>query len=332
MNRKIGILTYWGVPNYGAWTQAYALVNVLQKLFPTDDIKQISYLCDKHWESYYANDIKLKNNFLYSWNMIPHTKTMTEKELEQEKFDIIITGSDAIWEFSVPNMGNDIHLIGNKLNAKEIVSYAASFGVTTLEECSETWIKCGLSKYKKILVRDEHSKMIVEALTPGKDPTVVLDPSLLWDFNKDRKMISPYFTKYILVYGIEFDEDFIRNATEFAHANGYKLISAGFINKWCDVNFKMIELRCNEWIGLFKNAEYIFTSTFHGLMVGLSYRKQIKFNQVSYVKNRSDTLTNLLHIPNHAEDFMAELDYVYIERVLSTLRENSMKEICRALE
>ena len=45
----INILTFWGVPNYGTFAQAYALQASIQKAYPEYDVKQINYLCQKHY-------------------------------------------------------------------------------------------------------------------------------------------------------------------------------------------------------------------------------------------------------------------------------------------
>ena len=44
----IGILTFWKVPNYGTYAQAYALQKVLEYINPTRDVKQIAHLDKKH--------------------------------------------------------------------------------------------------------------------------------------------------------------------------------------------------------------------------------------------------------------------------------------------
>ena len=43
----INILTFWGVPNYGTFAQAYALQASIQKAYPEYDVKQINYLCQR---------------------------------------------------------------------------------------------------------------------------------------------------------------------------------------------------------------------------------------------------------------------------------------------
>jgi len=46
--------------------------------------------------------------------------------LEETQWDIVITGSDAIWEYSIKEFGDGVHLIGNKIKCNKLVSYAAS--------------------------------------------------------------------------------------------------------------------------------------------------------------------------------------------------------------
>lgn len=328
----IGILTYWGVPNYGAWTQAYALNNVVKKIVNNKvEVVHLDYLSKYHWDHYYVNDEKLMNSFSYSWNEISHSHKITEKELGNIYFDAIITGSDAIWEFSVAAMGNDSHLIGNDLNTKNLIAYAASFGVTSEQDGLEIWVKEGLEKYNKIMVRDEHSKNVVKKINPRLHTDVVLDPALLWNFKEDKNIKLPAYSNYYVVYGTTFSEDFIKNTIKLAHENGCKLISVGYINHWCDINLKMIELRGTEWIGMFKNAQCVITSTFHGLMVGLSYEKPIKFYQTDYVKNRSNLLVEKLKIPNHKKEFEKDIDYSSVLSILNEMREESRKYLEDAL-
>ena len=50
----IGIFTFWDVPNYGTFAQAYALQRVHQKLYPDREVLQIAYLDSKHYRFYYS--------------------------------------------------------------------------------------------------------------------------------------------------------------------------------------------------------------------------------------------------------------------------------------
>ncbi len=322
--KTINILTYWGVPNYGAWVQAYALNNTVRTLAGENcNVRHLAYLTDIHWKYYYENDIQLYNAFSYSWEEIPHTTKLKDNELEELYSDVLITGADSIWEFSNKDMGDDFHLIGNNLNAGKIVSYGATFGVTKLTELP-SWTIDGLMKYSHITVRDEYSKEIVNSLLPKKECTVVCDPALLYDFKNDSKIKLPQYKDYLAVYGGEFEPDFIAKTIELARKNDLEIISIGYINSWCDRSIRMLELRTLEWLGFIKNATFVVTSMFHGLMTSLSLEKQVKFNQVGYVKNRSQTLLENLDIEDTVKDFSKRLDYQIINPKLEELRQNSL--------
>ena len=330
---KIGILTYWGVPNYGAWTQAYAFNRLLNKLYPNEEIKHIAYLEQSHWDNYYKKDKKGLNNFLYNWNEIPHTDIFSEAELEDYECDILITGSDSIWEEIITGTYNpDCHLVGMCMpKCKKVIAYAPSAGIKLADNCIPLFMKEGFMNYSAISVRDENTQLLVSN-NIGILPEIVLDPSMLWEFSIDENVKGTSYKNYILVYGCSWDTTFIRHTVEFARQNKLTLISVGFINNWCDVNFKRIELRGLEWIGMFRSATYVVTSTFHGLMVGINLNKQIKFCQVDYVKNRSQTLIEILNIPNHKEDYYAEIDYCEVNSRLYSYKTKSIAWLINAIE
>lgn len=328
--KHIGILTYWGVANFGAWAQAYALNNVVNGIVANDvKVEHINWLIKSHFDAYYRRDIKLYNAFDYSWRLIPHTKKMTEEDMETEYFDAVIVGSDAVWEFLAHQ---DKYLFCHDMNAKIFISYAPSFGYISANEKVPKYIISGLRKYDYISARDKHSANMAAMLTGGRMPRIVVDPALLHDFSHDGNVIEPKFDKYILVYGFSWDIEFIKNTVIFAKEQGCKLISAGYVNNWCDINLKMIELRSLEWIGLFKNASYVVTSTFHGLMLGISFGKQIKFYQEPHVVNRSATLVEELKLPDHKQNYVAEIDYMYARSSLDRLRKESLSFLHEALE
>lgn len=52
--KKIGIYTFWNVPNYGCFLQAYALQKQIQLLNNNIEVKQIGYLNKKHYDNYYS--------------------------------------------------------------------------------------------------------------------------------------------------------------------------------------------------------------------------------------------------------------------------------------
>ena len=219
----INILTFWGVPNYGTFAQAYALQASIQKAYPEYDVKQINYLCQKHYKQYYSkypidpiwkknfykslgkylnpfSDYhKRRKNFPRDYNIIPHTEQFTASQLSLYEMDCLVLGSDIIWDYSFAFFDNDPYLFGNGLKAKKKVAYACSFGTVSNHNKHPEYVIDGIKDLNYISVRDENSADIVEEIT-GVRPPVVLDPTWLWDFSNDNNIIKPKFDNYIIVY------------------------------------------------------------------------------------------------------------------------------------
>lgn len=315
---RIGILTFWGVPNYGAFAQAYALNKLVSGLMPTADVAHIAYLHPKHirlyklkkrkypsyakwWYCfnplYYLRILKcfISNHSLKRipyfdnyWKLIPHVKVKNEKKLEKIRFQTIITGSDCIWEYSIDSFGDDAHLIGNNLNCENLVAYAPSFGDMNTFDTFPSFVSKGLNKYSYLSSRDTTTKDIINMFVNGVNVPMVLDPTLLYDFKKDIAIPSIEASNYILVYGKKFKESDIADIKRYAKDNKLGIIGAGFSPTWVDENKKTINPL--EWISMFKNATLVVTCTFHGLMFAINFGKRVFFNQVDYVKNRSSFL------------------------------------------
>ena len=330
--RDICILTYWGVANYGAWVQAYCFNKFLSKLF-NRSVLHIGYLEDSHWNIYYKQNERLLNAFDYSWRIIPHIVISTDRELEETKFDTFITGSDSIWSFEQFNINPDMHLLGKDIDANRKIAYAVS--CDTLLHCDAPEnMGSYIESYDAVSVRDNHTRETIKKLCNLDDErlSLVLDPALMWELRYDSIVCSPIYKDYIVVYGLNWDEEFIKKATVFAKSKGLKTISVGYINPWCDISIKMIELRCQEWLGMFANAEAVFTSTFHGLMVGLNFRKQVKFDQVKGVKNRSQSLIDNLGIDKAIYNFDVFIDWYEFENNLKRERESSQAFLVNSME
>lgn len=87
------------------------------------------------------------------------------------KLDVLVIGSDEVFNCvqKNPNVGYSLELFGANNKANKLISYAASFGNTTVEKLKE-YNKTGeigdlLRKFDTISVRDENSGRTVHKLT-----------------------------------------------------------------------------------------------------------------------------------------------------------------------
>ncbi|RYG40500.1 polysaccharide pyruvyl transferase family protein, partial [bacterium] len=115
-----------------------------------------------------------------------------------DPYDVVVIGSDEVWNLRHPLYGGRVAFYGVKLPARRIVSYAASFGnFSCWEGLSEPWSEL-ISLLDAVSVRDENSWwMLKHAL--GREVPLVLDPCLQFDLPEAGK--SPIEGAYALVYG-----------------------------------------------------------------------------------------------------------------------------------
>jgi hypothetical protein len=356
----IGIYTFWNVPNYGAFSQAYALNNVVRNIENSEEVYHIGYLHPAHHDLYYVRKKPVANSFVSylnpkfykkmieailcpevkytklqtAWNEIPHINFENKDKLESKRWDSVILGSDCIWEYSVGEFGDDIHLIGNNLNSDNILSYAASFGNMNVGDNFREFVADGLKKLNFISVRDKTTYDIVKNLS-GRESEIVLDPTFLWDFKNDEKIIKPIHDNYILVYGGNFDKKIVEQIKDYAKKNNLTIIGAGSCPKWCDI--KKYGISPFEWLGYFKYANCVATCMFHGLMFSINFNKKVYFNQVEYVKNRSQWLLEVTGLEKFNKQksveyvFDSNWDYEDIENKLSTYKIKSLNYLKKSL-
>lgn len=316
----VGILTFWGVPNYGTFAQAYALQKTVQKLRPDLDVRQIAYLNPTHYDFYFSKWPKCgvrnpaflpallqnlrkdsvqnqrKAIFEEGYRTIPHTPQLSAKDLKKTKFRTVILGSDIVWDYSIPVFGDDPFLFGNGLLADKVISYAASFGTVKPGQEAPNFVKSGIRGLRHTAVRDENSAEIVKELS-GEMPPVVLDPVWMWDFSTDENVVVPAYQNYLVVYGQDFTEDFIEQTICYAKEKNLKTICLDCNEDsytWCDVLIKQQDLSVYEWLGMFKGAQAVATSTFHGLTFGLVFEKPLAFCRTDFIMAKAGSFLKKL--------------------------------------
>ena len=351
---KVGIITFHNSDNYGAVLQTMALQNTVRNF--NKSVEVIDYRCAHKKRYYRLLDIgkhkNLKGNIYgiinYPYRLIKYIKfegfrkrhlsctnkvyRTTESLHHTHSWDIVITGSDQVWNYI--NTGFDqTYLLDFVENDYQKIAYAASFGINHIElPYQETYHKL-LSHIKFLSVRESSAQTIVADLI-NRTPKVVVDPTMLLTADTWRTYIKPSTKreKYILLYTINNSKAINRLAHEFARLTGYKVVKIAtnildYISTW-----KIALPSPLEFISLINDSEYVLTDSFHGTILSINLNKNF-YTYHEAEKGANRRLTDLLksfdlqnriiyskqHFPT-----LSEIDYNTINSLISTRRADSL--------
>ncbi len=309
---RIGILTYHRSQNYGAQLQTYALQKFIKN--QGHDVYIIDYWPEYHKNLYknkYFNfncfrKLKFINRFKYVASSIIlsilsyirryRTNSFAEKKFHLcefsscMKYDIVIYGSDQIWRKQHTDIcpGFNPIYFGEGYNGIKI-SYAASMGFVEVNSESDiNFLRFSLSKYKAISVRENDLYDLISGIV--KIPLhVVCDPVFL--LNKDQwspLIKSVNESPYILVYNIANIDDIDEYAKFIKSKTGYKIIEfKGYVDKFKKSSDIFYTADSSKFLSYLINAEYVVTSSFHGVALSLYFEKEFYFKSTEYLSNRT---------------------------------------------
>lgn len=341
--KKIGILTFHYSNNYGGALQAIALQKVIEGMgyeaeiinfIPTSyaPISKIHYLeilkkivkrklkkseivptVKKIMlvKSHSKNMMKKFNSF--TTEEMKLSRRVDESSLESilEEYRIVVVGSDQVWNPSQRKRPEYFFDYGESLQVKRI-SYAADATTKEVAEDDLERLKLSLERFDYISVRNEHSSDFVKSVT-GKEPDIVVDPTVLYDFNYEKPDIE---TGYILAYviGKEIIGTHRKALAKIKEKYGdlpvysikvpeMKAESSDFADK------VMYELDPTEWIDMFKNAKFIYTDSYHGVLFSLKYHKPfLAYYTEAFRATRFFDMGKRYNIENYIVQNVKEID------------------------
>ncbi len=358
---KIGILTHYQVESHGALLQHYALTEVLKQwghdVYTLTYTKNLDFANEHDGKKFsvglrtvpfYIREYLLKKGPNFVW-------TMAKKHFVLRSFqgrfqalpyshcdaDIAVVGSDEVWSIQ---LGANMMMYGHGVDAPRLISYAPSFGQTTVgnleaHHCGAL-VASGLNTFEAISVRDPASQAIVKQLT-GRDAALVCDPALLYGFETElaqyRRMAKQ---KYVAVYGYNSnmnEPERIAAIRSYAKSIGAKVFSIGAFHKWCDRQITCDPIELLYW---FKGAEAVFTDTFHGTICALLVRTPMAVYVRSSNNVKLEHLLSVLGLEDRRvtqewdiEAIMAQpMDFDALWQALQPFREESRRWLENAMQ
>ena len=294
------ILSMQRITNYGSSLQAYGLKQILEELGA--EVKFLDYVPGPVLEKrtkkpvllrkfskglriiFSPGSVQNKLSYIrhkknYGKNYFPSAGISGEYNYDSD-CDLLIIGSDEVFNCiqDNPNVGFTPILFGMGAKASHIISYAGSFGNTTMRDLKKHGLVNVLSSwfqsFEKISVRDENSRSIVHALT-GNEPFVHMDPVLIYDFMNKCQLIpasADIKGKYLILYGYNyrFTREECKKIKNYAKRNGLKILCSGGLQYCCDT---FIDCSPFELLACFRQAECVITDTFHGTIFSIITRR-----------------------------------------------------------
>lgn len=353
---KVGILSMQRIINFGSFLQAFALKSIVEELggdvYFIDIEKGVSVKYLKHsvvkinkFNKIIKSIINLNIHHLilcYLYNK-KREKKFTKvffpilginKKYSRE-FDLVIIGSDEVFNACQDSsFGFTPQLFGKGIPAKKVISYAGSFGFTTMDDIIKNdiydSIKEALGSFSSISVRDNNSFDIIKSLTTVA-PKIHLDPVLIYNWDKYQKS-TPLKKKYIIIYTYH---NRITSAEKeaiikMARSQKKEIISINTYYAWCDSS--ILPKSPFDIFDYFRNASDVVTDTFHGTIFSIVSKSNYCTIIRDSNKNKLEFLLNFLKQSDRQVQNANEIelrlatspDYIETDQILSVHRKETM--------
>lgn len=373
---KIGILTFHCAHNYGAVLQAYGLQEYLKSCghavevvdyrpryltrgyaaFPLPALSGVSparkFLRLGYWglrlpRSITAVPVRMKRRAGFE-KFIAEKLNLSRERFEEdgrvpaERFDALVFGSDQIWS-PVHTAGGDPIFLGDfptPAGTRKIV-YAASAGAASATLGENPIFANALKNFDAISVREDNLAASLRPKTsrPIKtvlDPTLLVDRSV-WDALAD--VPAPRKKPYVLVYQVNYNAAADAFARELAAQLGADVVSvwAGYVS----TRGMLLTETPEQFVGWFKNAACVVSTSFHGTAFGLIFKKPLYYvGNGNAAENRPRQILSALGLENRyvragtACPKFSEINYAAIDEMgggTRALRERSRAFLACAL-
>lgn len=366
---KIGILTLPFNNNYGGYLQAYALMTVLKqeghdvtliyrrhnypslKVYLKYALKSLfGILRGKGFRSIILDpeyELRKKGTKMMPFvdkYITPRTPPLySSQQLKvycENKFDVVIVGSDQVWRPDyVPNI-EDFFLKPFEEQDMKRISYAASFGSANVIFTSKEQAECGrlLSIFDSVSVRERSGidTILQMGWSCKSIPAVVLDPTMLLERQMYEKHLSiKENINEIFCYVLDKDStlDIIIN----------KIVEDGAIETLVPYKQKNEQknLSIEEWLGHMKYAKFVVTDSFHGTVFSLIFNTPfVVYANVNRGHERFKTLLGhfdlmdrIVSTPNDALQVVKkDIDWHKVNEQIRVMRNSSLEWLRESLK
>lgn len=360
--KKVGIITFHFVNNFGGALQTYALRRVLSDRIGVD-AEVIDY---RNWFIRLTDRIRLLPISTNINEILSGLKTMKPRIDRRHKFgmftktynkmsrkynsfrslknnppkdDKFICGSDQIWNPFLTMGISWSYFLEFEHNPENKIAYAPSFGTDGVKEKYRNKIAKSLNSIKYLSVREKSGQDFIKELT-GRDAERLIDPTFLLEKEEWESIgVNPVKSKepYILLYIMQRDMEVYEYARKIKEQMGIRLIeisrygyNPGFVDE------TMISVGPDEFLGLFRDASYICTNSYHGLAYSIIFEKDFCLIPSKRFTARINNMIDLLKIDNRSEgddlkSLTASYDRVLVKEIIEKERAKSFEYLANSI-
>lgn len=285
----------------------------------------------RKFEDFYTNRFRRTKKKFYDHNF--------NSVVKDEDIDGFVCGSDTIFCIDEFKGFAEGYYANFECMKGKSITYAASFGDShfnsgTLEELDER-----LNNFKAISLRENFMLEYVRNKTnvPVQrciDPTLLLK-SMDYEAITAGPIVSE---KYLLLYSRRYNKDMEAFAERFAKKHNLKIVEISLRATNADKgHLMMYQAGVEEFLALVKNAEFIVTNSFHGMIMSVQFMKPFFVFSREQSDNKLFELLSLMELEHRMlitgeENVSISIDYDKVYNNILPWREKSISYLEKYLQ
>ncbi|MBR5947727.1 MAG: polysaccharide pyruvyl transferase family protein [Clostridia bacterium] len=257
--------------------------------------------------------------------------------VQVENLDGFVCGSDTI--FCPDEFGFDDGYYANySVMRGHSVSYAASFGDPHFTPETYPILNERLQNFKALGIREYQ---MIPYLAAHTDAPVrrTIDPTLLLTA-EDYEPITAECEKrekYLLMYARRYSPRMEAYAEKLAAQNGWRIIDISLRATNAERGHIMkYDAGVEDFLSLVKNAEYVVTNSFHGMIMSVQFRRPFVIFSREQCDNKIEELLALMGLSDRmlvsGEESFEEIDYDAVHERIDSYRKPSFNFLKTELE
>ncbi len=359
---KIGIVTIYDGNNMGSFLQAVALKCILedmnhsvvfvQRMTEEENLKMFlnrpfskprqfpfnyfaifkRFICNRSEDRKRRDEIKKIYDVLsIERNYLPKVEPNDLSDI-----DLLICGSDEIWNFDNTSISVPFYTCQSYGENIRKIAYAVSVGTSSVKDFKKhPEIVNSISLFDKVFPRDQHSKEVLEKVL-NRPLELVCDPTLLVEkkrlYAKTERLIKE---PYIMVYAYDLSNEEQTKLIEFSKEQGMPIIS---IFHYLRIANKIVVDSPYMFENFISNAEYCYTSTFHGTIFCTLFAKRflyhprrLKVKEVAEYIGIEDRLWSTGDYAEFKRRMMEAVNRIEVDKKLDRIKRENLDRLSRTI-